>query len=263
VLAGAGTVVVTLVLAAWLGAFDNNSGSSATSVSCRVAASGAGSYVLDGEQAMQATTIAAVGKQLGMPNHAVTVALATALQESGLHNLDHGDRDSLGLFQQRPSQGWGTPEQVRTPSYAARAFFTHLSAIVGWQRLSVTDVAQRVQHSAAPTAYAKWESEARVLARAMTGEVPAGVACSGATGSGDGAGLSSAVADELGSIDLAAEQPTGPGWAAAAWLVAHAARFDISSVSFSGQTWSAASGAWAPSTPVDARLGVVVGSGRR
>ena len=78
------------------------------------------SYKLDLEQAQHATTIAAVGKRLGLPDHAVTVALAAAFQESNLHNLAHGDRDSLGLFQQRPSQGWGTPSQVMDPNYAAK-----------------------------------------------------------------------------------------------------------------------------------------------
>src|SRR4051812_31294174 len=86
-------------------------------------ASGATTYTLDVEQAANSTTIAAVGKRLGLPDHAVTVALAAALQESRLQNLAYGDRDSLGLFQQRPSQGWGTSTELVRPSYAAAAFF--------------------------------------------------------------------------------------------------------------------------------------------
>ncbi|MFD2121435.1 hypothetical protein ACFSNO_20395, partial [Streptomyces cirratus] len=80
--------------------------------------SGAGTYEMSPEQAGNAATIAAVGVAKGVPDRAVTIALATAMQESGLRNLDHGDRDSLGLFQQRPSQGWGTPQEIRDPVYA-------------------------------------------------------------------------------------------------------------------------------------------------
>src|SRR5882757_7057159 len=81
---------------------------------CNVSA-GTTTYTVDVEQAANATTIAAVGKRLGLPDHAVTIALAAALQESKLRNLDYGDRDSLGLFQQRPSQGWGAPTEILTP----------------------------------------------------------------------------------------------------------------------------------------------------
>ena len=117
-------------------------------------------YPLGVDQTANATTIAAVGKAMGLPDHAVTVALATALQESGLRNLDHGDLDSLGLFQQRPSQGWGTPAQILTPTYAARTFYTHLVQVPNWESLPLTEAAQKVQRSAAPNAYALWEPEA-------------------------------------------------------------------------------------------------------
>ena len=88
-------------------------------------------FALELDQAANATTIAAVGKRDGLPDHAVTIALATAMQESGLRNLSYGDRDSLGLFQQRPSQGWGTAEQVTTPTYAAAAFYQKLETGAG------------------------------------------------------------------------------------------------------------------------------------
>ncbi len=97
---------------------------------------------------------------MNVPARGWTVALATALQESTLRNLNHGDRDSLGLFQQRPSMGWGTPAQVRDPAYAARKFFEGLLAVEGWAGLPVTVAAQRVQRSAFPAAYAKWEGRA-------------------------------------------------------------------------------------------------------
>ncbi len=104
-------------------------------------------YTLSPEQTSHATTIAAVGKRMGMPDHAVSVALAAALQESKLQNLQYGDRDSLGLFQQRPSQGWGSESEVLTPHYAAGAFYRRLARIRGWESLPVTTAAQRVQRS--------------------------------------------------------------------------------------------------------------------
>ncbi|MGZ4734758.1 MAG: hypothetical protein ACXVKA_03050 [Acidimicrobiia bacterium] len=132
---------------------------------------------IDREQAVNARVIAAVAAEVGMPNHAVTVALAAAFQESKLHNISHGDRDSVGLFQQRPSQGWGSPAQLTTPRYAASAFYRALSRVDGWQTMTVTEAAQHVQRSAAPDAYAKWEPEARLLARILTGEVPDTLVC--------------------------------------------------------------------------------------
>src|SRR5665213_288297 len=122
--------------------------------SCQVSAGGS-TYTLDVEQAANSTTIAAVGKRLGLPDHAVTIALATALQESKLRNLPYGDRDSLGLFQQRPSQGWGTSTEILTPSYSAAAFYRALIRIPSWATLPITVAAQKVQLSAAPSAYAQ------------------------------------------------------------------------------------------------------------
>ena len=120
---------------------------------CRVDV-GSSHYAMDLEQAANATTITAVAKQLGLPDHAVTIALATALQESKLHNLAYGDRDSLGLFQQRPSQGWGTRTQIMDPRYSSAAFFKALARVPGWETMSVTNAAQAVQHSNASQAYA-------------------------------------------------------------------------------------------------------------
>ena len=143
---------------------------------CRVSLNNQ-TYTLSPDQAAHATTITAVGKRMGLPDHAVSVALAAALQESKLQNLPHGDRDSVGLFQQRPSQGWGSASQLLTPTYAAGAFYRHLARVPGWETLPVTTAAQRVQRSAAPSAYAGWEAEARAIAQATTGEIPAGMSC--------------------------------------------------------------------------------------
>lgn len=128
-----------------------------------------GTAALSPTQLANAQLIAQVGVSMGVPMPGETIAIATALQESNLLNLDHGDRDSLGLFQQRPSQGWGTPAQILTPAYAARQFYTHLLQIPGWRTLPTTQAAQAVQHSAYPDAYAKWQTQAQTLAAQFTG----------------------------------------------------------------------------------------------
>jgi hypothetical protein len=133
---------------------------------------------LDPEQAVHASTIAAVAARRGLPARAATIALATAMQESKLRNLDHGDRDSLGLFQQRPSQGWGTPQQIRDPVYAAGRFYDALVKIDGYRSMEITEAAQRVQRSAYPRAYADHEPEARALASALMGHSAAAFSCS-------------------------------------------------------------------------------------
>ena len=124
------------------------------------------------EMAANARTVVSVGRSLGVPEYGLVVALAAAAQESGLRNLTYGDRDSIGIFQQRPSTGWGTPTQILEPTYAARLFFggpknpnaantRGLLDIPGWQAKSVTDAAQSVKLSGFPAAYAKWETSAR------------------------------------------------------------------------------------------------------
>jgi len=133
------------------------------------------------EQVTNAAAIAAVGQQLGLPVRGWVIAVATAIQESNLHNLGnlgpHNDHDSLGLFQQRPSQGWGTPAQILDPVYATTQFYNHLVHVANWQNLPLTVAAQKVQKSAYPDAYAKWEQDALILVNTvgpgLTGLVPA------------------------------------------------------------------------------------------
>ncbi|CAL9298058.1 hypothetical protein SUDANB51_05358 [Streptomyces sp. enrichment culture] len=137
------------------------------------------SYAFTPEQAVNAATITAVGTARGLPERAVTIALATALQESSLRNIDHGDRDSLGLFQQRPSQGWGTPKEIMDPTYSAGEFYEHLVKVPGYTRLPLTVAAQRVQRSGFPQAYAKHEPDAALLAAALTGQSAATLTCEG------------------------------------------------------------------------------------
>lgn len=119
------------------------------------------------EQVPYAKTIQATGVAMNIPARGQIVALATALQESGLHNLTYGDRDSLGLFQQRPSQGWGTATEVLDPVHASTRFYEALEKVSGWQSLSVTQAAQAVQQSGYPEAYAKWEPLATALQQAI------------------------------------------------------------------------------------------------
>ncbi|MEU3568777.1 C40 family peptidase [Kitasatospora sp. NPDC036755] len=115
-----------------------------------------------------AKTITATGISMNVSARGQVVALATALQESNLRNLSYGDRDSLGLFQQRPSQGWGTAEQIQDPVYASTRFYKALLEVPGWEQLPLTVAAQKVQRSGYPDAYAKWEPLATALQQAIS-----------------------------------------------------------------------------------------------
>ncbi|MDN5751427.1 MAG: C40 family peptidase [Pseudonocardia sp.] len=130
---------------------------------------------LSDEQRANAATIIGVAREMGAPPRAWLVALATAMQESALRNIDYGDRDSLGLFQQRPSQGWGSPAQVTDPVYSTSIFIERLLEVPGWETMPITVAAQTVQRSAFPEAYAKWEGLAADLVSTL-GDVadPAG-----------------------------------------------------------------------------------------
>ncbi|KMS74375.1 lipoprotein [Streptomyces viridochromogenes] len=119
------------------------------------------------EQIPNAKTIQATGVAMRVPARGQIVALTTALQESRLRNLDYGDRDSLGLFQQRPSQGWGTATEVRDPVHASTKFYEGLLEVSGWQSMTITQAAQAVQKSGFPDAYAKWEPLATALQKAI------------------------------------------------------------------------------------------------
>jgi len=129
-------------------------------------------------QLHNARTIVDVARQLGLPPRAAVIAVATAQQESELVNMRSGDRDSAGLFQQRPSMGWGTRAQVRNPVYAAKQFYYALEAVPGWQHLPLTVAAQTVEQSAFGWAYARWEQSAADLVAQLTGAAAADLNCS-------------------------------------------------------------------------------------
>jgi hypothetical protein len=135
------------------------------------------------EQLANADTIVAVGARMQVPSYGWIIAVATAMQESSLRNLGHlgerNDHDSLGLFQQRPSQGWGTPEQVMDPVYAATRFYEKLRTVPGWEQMPLTQAAQAVQRSAYPDAYAKHEPAARTLVGVVAARLGLAVDCAG------------------------------------------------------------------------------------
>ncbi|MET8541841.1 hypothetical protein ABZW03_14470 [Kitasatospora sp. NPDC004799] len=137
----------------------------------------AGNGTLELPQAANAATIAAVARSRGLPDRATTISLATAMQESKLRNLAGGDRDSIGLFQQRPSMGWGTPAQISDPVYATNKFLDGLVKVPGYTRMPLTDAAQTVQKSGYPQAYAKHETKATLLTSALAGREPASFSC--------------------------------------------------------------------------------------
>jgi hypothetical protein len=215
---------------------------------------------LDLIQAEDAATIAAVARREGLPDFAVTVAFTAALQESKLRNPASGDLDSVGVFQQRPSQGWGAPEQLQVPSVAAAGFFGALVRVPNWQAMTVAEAAQAVQHSAGGDAYQQWEHQATILTDALTGHTPAAFACRfPESASAPVAGpdpLPAAMAAELGPVDLAGPMAEDAGWAVASWLVAHAAAYHVSSVAFMGRVWTPTSGDWKPQSPGSAYIQV-------
>jgi len=205
---------------------------------------------LDLEQGRHAALIAAIGVRRGLPARAATIALATAMQESKLRNLDYGDRDSLGIFQQRPSQGWGTPRQVRDPVYATEAFYDGLVRVEGYETLEITVAAQRVQRSGYPEAYARHEPEARALASALTGHSPRAFWCVVEPGaSGRPARVREVVSETFGGLVTApvvrgrqvTVTPTDGrvGWAVAHLLVAYADDLGLRRVAHRGWVWTA------------------------
>ncbi len=235
-------------------------------------------------QLQHASTINAVGLAKGVPERARVIALAAAWQESSLRNLPNGDRDSVGLFQQRPSQGWGTVEQILDPVYASEKFYDALLEVPGWQDMSLTDAAQAVQYSGFPDAYAKWEPQARTLARGLGGAVTVELSCrAGAEeptaaaperaavpgAEQASAGLStvlSAAQAELGGISVV--EVTGGGATArvrasvpdlqddaaaralAAWAVSHGTGMAVTSVGVQDRLWTDHS--WAGGTALPA-----------
>ena len=233
---------------------------------------------LDVVQMENAGTITAVTVSRNLPEWAATVAVATAMQESQLVNLTGGDLDSVGLFQQRPSEGWGAASLIEDPVYATDKFLDRLVAVPGYAELPLTVAAQDVQHSGFPDAYAQHATDAKVLTGAFSGRIPAGVTCqvnsvgsapsasAGATAAMDrltkefgravdprmlplpaaGTGSASPSPGAATEAQVAVSTRAGltgtaqRGWAVASWAVAHCQDLHISAVSYAGKQWTAA-----------------------
>ncbi len=219
---------------------------------------------LDFGQAADAATVAAVAARDHLPVQALTIAYATAFQESKLENLSYGDRDSVGIFQQRPSQGWGTAAQLQDPAYAAQAFFGALVKVPGYTTIPVSQAAQAVQKSADGSAYEQYAQVGAQLAVDFTTR-PHAVTCwyspsaqaaetsvslkldlHGAAqkldsvfgAPGRGGALTGVTRIRSGSADLITTAP-GAGWTVADWLVAHAGSYGITRVSYARYQWKA------------------------
>jgi hypothetical protein len=205
------------------------------------------STVVDLDQAHFASIIAGVSVRRGLPPRAASIAIATAYQETGIRNLGYGDRDSVGLFQQRPSAGWGTKQQVMDPYYATGKFYDALVKINNWETDDINDVAQKVQNSGHPEAYRDHEADARVLASALTGQSPAGLSCLDRTGAaGDVKELRRAFERTFGTLADSAEgsvvtigaRNEKRAWAYAHFAVANAKFYGVTTVRIGNRLWA-------------------------
>jgi hypothetical protein len=209
---------------------------------------------LDAGQAGIAATIAGVAAHRSMPMRAVTIAYAAALQESDVQNLTYGDRDSVGVFQQRPSEGWGSRRQLLDPVYATTRFFAALVVVPRYLRLPVYQAAQAVQHSADGRAYSQYVPQGAAMAGGFSGRQPHGVWCwysAPIRGRGRLAAAEVELRRTFGRLairhvgDPRAEvgvRTVPAGWAVAAWLVSHASSFKLRRVTYQGYQWTAAHG---------------------
>jgi hypothetical protein len=199
-------------------------------------------------QAAIAATIAGVASQRHLPPRAVAIAYAAALQESKLANLHYGDRDSVGVFQQRPSEGWGKTRQIEDPVYATSRFFEALAAVPRYLRMPIYAAAQAVQHSADGSAYAQYAGMGVELATAFTGSEPRAVWCTygSAPGKARLAAASRTLSSAFGPLprhvsgdpaETVSVRGSQQGWAVASWLVSNAASYGITFVRYSGYEW--------------------------
>ncbi|WP_235534344.1 hypothetical protein [Oerskovia sp. Root22] len=227
-------------------------------------------------QADNAALIAVTTVRRGMPARAATIGLATALQESRLLNIDYGDRDSIGLFQQRPSQGWGTIEQIMDPVYSTTAFYDGLDTVDGYEDLPVTVAAQAVQRSGFPDAYAQHESRSRAWASALTGNSEGTLSCelvavdpaTLVSVEDSNETLRTRVVRDLGDLPVTVEgastvvdttpltgvpsEARRTGWAVAQWAVASADATDVVRVDVGDSTWTREDPVWTPSSDLPA-----------
>jgi hypothetical protein len=220
----------------------------ATEPTACVVADGHQDLQLSVSQAGIAATIAGVAAHQGMPVRAVQIAYAAALQESKLTNLDYGDRDSVGVFQQRPSEGWGTPREIEDPVYATTRFFAALAAVPGYRHMQVYQAAQAVQRSADGSAYAQYSAVGATMASAFAGASPHALWCYYSSPAGK-AQLTAAIREltitfgplltgRAGDPAMAVHvSRPREGWAVASWLISYASVYGIDSVRYDGYEW--------------------------
>ena len=228
------------------------------------AGTGNNAIPLDFGQAADAATIAGVAVHKHLPSRALTIAYATAFQESKLENLTYGDRDSVGIFQQRPSEGWGTTAELEDPAYAAGAFFGALIQVPSYTTIPVYEAAQAVQKSADGYAYQQYAQSGALLAADYT-TAPHAVTCwyNPATQAADEnvspklnlTGAVTGLEDAFGQpgsdnvvtgisrvpsgAAMTVSASSGSGWALANWLVTNASSYGITQVSYAGYRWTA------------------------
>lgn len=244
---------------------------------------GGSDWYLSPEQSDNAALVVGTSVARGLPARAATIGLATALQESKLINIDYGDRDSVGLFQQRPSQGWGTVQEILDPVYSTNAFYNVLVEVEGYEDMAVTDAAQTVQRSGFPDAYAQHETRSRAWASALTGNSPEALSCElgpvaaadqiapdaardvvvGRLGRDLGLAPATGAADPnrqdpasstvtVDATPLTPDDPVRGAWAAGQWAVATAQATQAVEVQVGDRVWLRDEAAW---TAAESRLG--------
>jgi hypothetical protein len=228
------------------------------------------SVVIDLDQAHYASIIVGLSVKRRLAPRAASIAMATAYQETGIRNLDYGDRDSVGLFQQRPSQGWGTAKQLQDPYYATGKFYDALVKIKNWETDDINDVAQKVQRSGYPEAYRDHEADARVLASTLTGHSPAGFSCLEREGNPGRPGaliksmektfgkVSDQIENKVIRIDADSE---ALAWAYAGHALANSKLYGVTLVKVGGRQWQTEAfnlPAWTGTTPALGRSRVEI-----
>jgi hypothetical protein len=211
-----------------------------------VATADDGSVALELDQAHYASIIVGLSVKRGLPPRAASIALATAYQETGIRNLNYGDRDSVGLFQQRPSQGWGSAKELLDPYYSTGKFYDALVKIDDWQNADITEVAQKIQRSSYPDAYRDHEADARVLASVMTGHSPAGLSClERESNQGRAAALTTSIEKTLGKVSDQTQENVIAinaenaelAWAYASHAVANSRNYGVVAIKVGGRQW--------------------------
>lgn len=240
---------VVLVIAGGLWAIDFFKQSPAKLLQGCFAMVGEQKYQLAPDQAENAALISAVGLRRGLPPRAATIAIAVAMQESKIRNISYGDRDSVGMFQQRPSQGWGTVEQIMDPVYSINAFYDGLVKVPDYQNLTITQAGDAVQRSAFPEAYSQHEPMARAFASALSGYSIAALNCTldAPPAAGVPGEVISSLQSSFGGTGAAFDGTAiripasdNAGWSYAHWAVSNAKDLGIIQVTFAGQRWQRA-----------------------